>query len=795
LSFFADPSGTPKSFEELISYIKQEFERISVALRDLQIGGLQEYFSEPPKKKELMMVIADGVGWNPTQEGRGIYIWAGGQWNLVKALPAQLDLPVVPLEDTSPESTTPTPPFGGGTLPTVVSLLPSPTTFDELTTTQLTVAISAVQASDTVVSLSNLNPAIVSIPTNVTVPTGQTTATFNVQGLTPGTAQVVAGLNGTSVTATLNVTDVIVQPPGEPLPPELGRAIPTFHSVGLYWTPGAANAPGAAGVYVQYRVKDTGSWIDGHNLWFDPRNSEARGSIVYLDPDTAYEFRMGIDGINWLASAQTRTWDEDFADPARIKETKVSSGTLTQPLVISVGGSPDQYVKYKADPSCTIDVSNNFQYCIEVRAPYVIIEGFKLTGAQRDGIRAFATAIAPNVSETARKPNIIIQNCEITNWGTKDTLTSSKIPWESCVMGNSAIYLGSHMGDLSGVVVQFCEIHTPRYGSSPWDIGHPQGPNGIFMEECGKNNVYRYNKFWQKDAGGNQDTGHTKFFMDALGGGENDSLTLGYPGPDSDIYGNYIHGCMDDGIEAEGSGRNVRVWNNYIDMVAIGTASTGVAEGPIYFFRNVLDQTRHFWITRTWDNDDGWTFGKYARFSGIWSQDPRGRRYVYHNTTLQRPPSGNAGSSSTDPERNLTQYRGCGECMAGLSTDNRVLENTVSRNNILQNKKTTWNCIVTYGGTNNDFDYELYQGNLPTTGVGTHMLSGTPTYVDGHGPGGTLGLYQLASGSGLNDGVALNNFNDGASAPGGAPDRGAAEAGCQAFVYGPTGSGNGKQVI
>lgn len=36
----------------------------------------------------------------------------------------------------------------------------------------------------------------------------------------------------------------------------------------------------------------------------------------------------------------------------------------------------------------------------------------------------------------------------------------------------------------------------------------------------------------------------------------------GFPGADTDIYGNYISHCAGDCLELEGGGMNVRIWNN-----------------------------------------------------------------------------------------------------------------------------------------------------------------------------------------------------------------------------------------
>ena len=80
-------------------------------------------------------------------------------------------------------------------------------------------------------------------------------------------------------------------------------------------------------------------------------------------------------------------------------------------------------------------------------------------------------------------------------------------------------------------------------------------------------------------------------YNNVIGGGSNGSFR-GSPGPDSDIYGNVISHCWDDGLEVEGGSRNVRVWDNYITqaMNMIGNAPASI--GPLYIWRNVVGRSQ-----------------------------------------------------------------------------------------------------------------------------------------------------------------------------------------------------------
>ena len=75
------------------------------------------------------------------------------------------------------------------------------------------------------------------------------------------------------------------------------RAVPTYESVGLYWSNASANSDGCN---VQYRKQGESSWHPALNLWFDSSKGECRGSIVMLQPGTQYETvhdGAGISGV------------------------------------------------------------------------------------------------------------------------------------------------------------------------------------------------------------------------------------------------------------------------------------------------------------------------------------------------------------------------------------------------------------------------------------------------------------------------------------------------------------------
>jgi hypothetical protein len=403
-------------------------------------------------------------------------------------------------------------------------------------------------------------------------------------------------------------------------------AVTTFESAGLYWI-----APGSTkGCTVRFRRKGQAEWRSGLDLWYDARNDECRGSLVHLEPGSAYEAQLGIVG-----EAPTRK--VEFATRAErvpvARTVRVPNGRRT--LNITEGGTPEGYVVYDGQGS-VIDLDGKDSYNVMVSASYVVVRGLRLRGAQQDAIR-----IVDHVSD------VVIEDNDISGWGRQrekggghDLDSGIRAHCHSCPQ-------------VQRLVIQRNRIHDPRHGANSWSDGHPEGPQAITLSFCGGNHVIRNNEIFARN--GNK-------FNDGIGGEDNFTLT-GFPNADSDISDNLVSDAWDDGIEAEGGNRNVRIWGNRIDDTGIGIATTATTVGPVYLFRNVYDRSR-FHGKKHPDQDDRQAFFKAG-------SDPvlgDGRRYIFHNTMLQ----------STVP--GLSRPAGGGFGVVG--TDNGPLNNTWSINNI-----------------------------------------------------------------------------------------------------------------
>src|SRR5438874_1784403 len=102
------------------------------------------------------------------------------------------------------------------------------------------------------------------------------------------------------VLTTLFLTVIVSRQPQEIRQHAAGvsaTAIPTYQSIGLYWSPADGSAANQGSV--QYRIQGATTWKQGYPLWYDGRAvggrpAEYRGSIVLLQPGTTYEIQLTL---------------------------------------------------------------------------------------------------------------------------------------------------------------------------------------------------------------------------------------------------------------------------------------------------------------------------------------------------------------------------------------------------------------------------------------------------------------------------------------------------------------------
>lgn len=109
-------------------------------------------------------------------------------------------------------------------LATVTNLQPASLSITQGGNGSLTVTISSAQTGETQVAVTSTNLAVASVPNYVTVPAGQVSAAILIAAGHPGSAQVIASLNGTSATSQVTVA---------PTPPTVVSLLPSVSTVML----------------------------------------------------------------------------------------------------------------------------------------------------------------------------------------------------------------------------------------------------------------------------------------------------------------------------------------------------------------------------------------------------------------------------------------------------------------------------------------------------------------------------------------------------------------------------------
>lgn len=496
------------------------------------------------------------------------------------------------------------------------------------------------------------------------------------------------------------------------------EVVPTFESAGIYYNVDGADPE--TGATVRYRPIG-GEWRPGIDMDFGPREKQFRSSIVSLTAGTEYEVEVRHGGQS--RTTRFSTWEE--TDQWPIGKTTTATGAV----VIKKSGSPDGYHLVEG-----ASVTGG-EYCVEIRADYVIVRGFECV-AQTDN----------PIMVNNNRHDIVIEDNEIREWK----------------KGN-AIDMGSYPASTTRrIVIQRNWIHDPAWGGSDDEWESSDGVRGIALwEEQGGNHVWRYNTVTAT---------REHMYSDPFGEGKNYSL-YGFPGADTDIYGNYISHCGDDCLELEGGGMNVRVWNNYFGEYGVAIAIAAVSRGPMYIFRNVLGPANG---VASGKGDRSGAVKVGGTKCGDVCGDFHGRHYVLHNTFVNVP--------GYDGSRLVAGNYWGGKPRAGTWRNNII--QVADGEKALRDRHPCWS-----GDQANDLDYDLYWSDAefrcgPQEANGLNAKPSFGRYDLQPAPGADA-WYQLRSGSpGHDDGVQVPNFSD--NYLGAGPDRGAHETGAPPMCFGHT---------
>lgn len=173
------------------------------------------------------------------------------------------------------------------------------------------------------VEVTNTGPAVQDLAATVT-------------STSPGTVIVEGGLSfgevSTDTTVTSADTFTLRQDRRFPFDPdaldfavtfEPSLVVPTFESLGLYWSP--IDAASGNICTVRYSEEGTSTWNEGFPLYFDESIGEYRGSLVHLKPETNYLVELTLSQTLTTAILTAKTWSEDFpiARTVHLPETRI----------------------------------------------------------------------------------------------------------------------------------------------------------------------------------------------------------------------------------------------------------------------------------------------------------------------------------------------------------------------------------------------------------------------------------------------------------------------------------------
>jgi hypothetical protein len=221
--------------------------------------------------------------------------------------------------------------------------------------------------------------------------------------------------------------------------------------------------------------------------------------------------------------------------------------------------------------------------------------------------------------------DVVIEGNEISGWGGFENLKKESRLADSDGAVHCNYYRETDDAKRPDrIIVQGNRIRDPRHSSNPWQSAahghkHPYGPLGVMFDRCGSNHVIRYNEIGSKNG---------KRYKDGIAGADNFSKA-GFPWADSDIYGNRIAEVYDDGIEAEGANRNVRIWNNHLKHVYVAIANATTATGPLYVWRNVAEGMARMYQPEGFAKRD--QRGPFIKAGSKQPEVNGGRAYYFHN--------------------------------------------------------------------------------------------------------------------------------------------------------------------
>ena len=510
-----------------------------------------------------------------------------------------------------------------------------------------------------------------------------------------------------------------------------------------------------------------------------------RSSILGVTPDTEYEIQVSVSNVDGTTSSpvlgSVRTWKETDTIPANGRD-----------IYVAVDGDDTTGDGSQSNPYGSIQTATDQAIggdTVHVRGgTYLLSAGVNVSGTgAEDGYiwirNAAGEAVTLDVAAAAGCGNRGRTPCAFDIAGsyvrisgfTVDNLVSGKaiivreparhVIVEDNVLNISGfgqpngVFIG-HMdfgkaSQVSHITVQRNQIYLSESGSGTTGL-ESTGPGILAQNAAGqlvlRDNVVEY--FGTTTVHG----------RDCFGGLPNTKIRGGYS--NSDIYDNVCVNATDDAISLDGGARNLRVWGNHITSSLVGVSIAPILVGPVYIFRNVIEDPQQHW-------------GKTCAFFKL-GEGGTGAVYVIHNTFYA------ADRFLSSSGKVCLRIDGLGNYANGTSAnvhsfnniwefDGRAISDDGHMPTVDYNLYYDWNteasgCFARW----NNIEYATFADFQAGTGQGANGAYGQATFVDRASDN-----YELAAGSlGFDIAKIIYGFNDPDSPwafAGGGPDIGAFE--------------------
>jgi hypothetical protein len=290
------------------------------------------------------------------------------------------------------------------------------------------------------------------------------------------------------------------------------NAVVTYQSIGLYWKPDGVTSGKAT---VRFRKQGTSTWREGHELWWDDRNDEFRGSLVELDHNSIYEIQLKAGTGAWsnttascnTASEQecqipatsscssanrtqcTRTWNNDYP----VKEVR-SVTSRDSMLVITDGGNETEgYIVYEGadgDNTLTAATESGADAQVNIAADTFTIPSQSgkwttgmpvtleltsgsITGPNPDGREFYLIVVNPTTVKLATSEANALNNVAI-------NLTAKSAPVWS--INGACVQVDADFVVVRNLVLDGCPSHAIRLHSAH-SAPSPRAANDVIIED------------------------------------------------------------------------------------------------------------------------------------------------------------------------------------------------------------------------------------------------------------------------------------------------------------------------